>query len=48
MKRRYDLQMEQEPKEIKFAPTRTIATLGSEYTIIAVCAYGHVRELHTL
>jgi hypothetical protein len=28
--------------------TRTIATLGSEFTIMAECPCGHARELHTL
>jgi hypothetical protein len=44
----YDLAMTQGLKEIEIAPTRTIATLGSEYTIMAECACGHIRELHTL
>jgi hypothetical protein len=40
--------MAHELKEIEIAGTRTIATLDSGYTIMAVCPCGHTRELHTL
>lgn len=40
--------MAHELKEIEIAGTRTIATLDSQYTIMAVCTCGHTRELHTL
>jgi hypothetical protein len=39
--------MAHEMKEIEIAGTRTIATLDSGYTIMAECACGHTRELHT-
>ena len=35
-------------KEIEIAGTRTIATLDSDYTIMAECGCGHTRELYTL
>jgi hypothetical protein len=35
-------------KKIAVAGTRTIATLDSSYTIMAVCTCGRTRELHTL
>jgi hypothetical protein len=44
----YDSAMAHELKEIEIAGTRTIATLDSGYTIMAVCSCGHTRELHTL
>jgi len=44
----YDSTMAHELKEIEIAGTRTIATLDSGYTIMAVCPCGHTRELHTL
>jgi hypothetical protein len=37
-----------ELKEVEISDTRTIATLDSGYTIMAVGACGHTRELHTL
>ena len=40
--------MAHELKEIEIAGTRTIATLDKGYTIMAECACGHSRELHTL
>jgi hypothetical protein len=40
--------MADELKPESVAETRTIATLGTEFTIMAECACGHKRELHTL
>jgi hypothetical protein len=40
--------MAQEPRPLAIAETTTIATFGEAFIIMAECACGHSRELHTL
>jgi len=36
------------PEPVNFPETKTIATLGEPFVIMAECICGHTRELHTL
>jgi len=46
LEKRYAFSMHSDP--VEFPETKTIGTIGEPFVIIAECACGHARELHTL